>query len=1507
MGGSCSIDAHVRNSKGEVVQSRLFNDLQAHLNNRGLAKEFYGVGTNPEFLDAVRDKAKFDENGEITFNSLRKLAKIDVEEEKLLATLNKEVGAGVHEYNDAIARITNFNRSSGFKDDYIATITPKEGNYEVSVIPRTSSEESKLEKVIQDRSLRDRIMYRLNQAGVSVQFIEEDSKVHGRYSTENVERTAEGMYQLIRLSRGEKLTVTLAEEAGHFAIGSLGNSPLVERLTNLVANEDTRKAIYGEDYTSTVGSESPREVAGHLVGKAIMDEVDKDTVWGKLSHRIVDLAKKIYATIKSDSVMMAKLEAKNIARSIARGFMTEKQQGNIEEALKIKETLYNAEYSTNAKTYKQVINQLDVAVSKLKAICGDSLWQKTKLILRAAESGRHTYINTNPDDIQANNMALDGMAEVVSNILDMIGPGKELVNMLESVNFADTTEFYSNMAENGRKLRQVRTFVKHAAEMNNIIIQASRTLAGKDAVSGQLDAIQITDSFGNIETIDLKNITSLLTKALQDVTNDLMVKEKQFFLKFCEDILGSKYVSYASKMIWNLGKNRKENPEGKTRILRVEEAKEVSISQLLETLDYDISFFDKWVSSMSNNADVIGQIYDRAVKAANKTADDLTNKCWDDLRILEERFKEFGIKKEDLFERDEEGNFTGNIISEFKWGEYEKKFKEYKDEKIKEFKESTPNLKSMSETERAIALEKFLRPFIKQWHKENSTYNKSLGRYVPSSGSEEGSDVVKVDYRNYDFDALMASKPGLRQWYNQFMAIKRELDHLLPEGCTNNVRLPQFKGTFINIARNNGGIILGSGRAVASKIYDTFCESSEDTMFGGDHIYNSEEEELFYNHLAHEKEKINRLPLFGINKLKDMNDLSTDIFGSMLAYAGMAYTYASMDNVVHTLEVGREVLLRRHVAGTESETTRSGDRSNCFCRVGKFMDKQVYGISSSKFKIGEHVVFEKVVSALTSFSSKYFLGGNLAGGMVNTMTGFNELFKEAFSGEHFNVYDFTKANFQYWANLPANFGPGSEFKSDKLSLFIRHFNVLGTNKEKYRQWNTNSGRRALNIIKNAWFLPYKTGEHYMQSISYLIMANKIKVYDKDGKEYKLYDAYQADDNTYTRYDLEKMRAEGDDVSDIEDEKSLKGKGKTLKLRDVMFKNKEDITTYNTINSIIEQLEAVNEDVFGINTLNLSDEELDYLNSKGYNIDTTDEDVKGHRKNIIRHLQEDASNLTWTQADETIFMDKCREINNRMHGIYNNQDKTAFHQMWYGNAALSMKGWALGMMERRWSRNHHSLSLDHDVEGSMMTFGKLIASTPTLGFGNMLWAIVAPTSKRNMKKLQEAGFSKNQVHNLKRNLGDFILIGLFYLIHHLTRFIPEDYEWEDEEWDGEKGDQLLGILHYFSNRLYKEQAAFHLPKRAYFEASTLGDIVPSGASALFDLLTLNKKFFGSFIADESNTEYFYDQTKPGLYEQYDPKWYTHVRGKTPYWRSFGVFTHPYYSTKSYDYGTNIKAR
>jgi hypothetical protein len=52
------------------------------------------------------------------------------------------------------------------------------------------------------------------------------------------------------------------------------------------------------------------------------------------------------------------MEAEKIANDIAKGFMSPNFQGNVENALETKETLYSSQLSFNVKTYRQVTNRL---------------------------------------------------------------------------------------------------------------------------------------------------------------------------------------------------------------------------------------------------------------------------------------------------------------------------------------------------------------------------------------------------------------------------------------------------------------------------------------------------------------------------------------------------------------------------------------------------------------------------------------------------------------------------------------------------------------------------------------------------------------------------------------------------------------------------------------------------------------------------------------------------------------------------------------------------------------------------------------------------------------------------------------------------------------------------------------------------------------------------------------------------------------------------------------------
>ena len=1472
MADKCSIYAHCTNSKGEVVESRLFKDLLHYTsNNRELAKEYYGIGINPKFLEKVQGSAKFDENGEITFQSLRSLAKLNVGKDNLLNILNKDINSGIYDYEEAINRLQSFNRNSQFNNEFMATIkSTTDGKYYLSVVEKNPSNELALNQEISNRTLQDRIKYYLNKAGVSIEFIENDEKVNGRYSTKNAKKTADDLYQLIQVANGKNITGVLAEEAGHFAIGALGNSPLVERLMRLLTPE-VQKQIVGDEYDSKyLGESSRREIAGTLVGQAIAGNIDDRAPWQSLVKRIVNTAKRIFHSIKGDSIANAALEAERIADIIAKGFMSPNFTGSVEEAIKTKETLYNAPTSFNVKVFKQAVNRLKLQASEMESI-SNTLFDKFNNIVGQVESGR----NLNVPSSFADSIALEGITEAISLMSDLMVA--EIPDTLASIDFDNVTDFNSNMPANAKALRVVRTFARNALALIDLINSSTSNISGANRLLGDTRNVIITDSLGNRVSYNLLDITDKLNKLLTSrngLINELKNKESQFFLKFLEGAnYGNKYITRAARVIFNW-KGR-----GNNKLIEYRDSEDIPISDLMNDLESDISLFERFLASMSNNSDVIGQLADKTVKLANKWADDMTNQAQDQLRVLQSRLKDIKLSNTDVFvERsDRDGTITGNIVSAYCWGDYENDWLDFKKQSIEEFNQKYPNLDGKSDFEKALLWDNFFKPKAKIWHKGDATHiahsqwDNQQQMYIPSSDYE--SEQYKRDIQPY---------PERVKWLNEYMQLKADLDSRLPEGSMPLHRMPQFKGTFSNKIRNRR-LFENSSKAtihtVMTEMRDTFCEDSEDTDFGSQQTYNTIDEDMFHNQLAFEREKINRVPLYGVNKLKDPSELSTDLFYSTFAYAGMTNSYAAMSQVVDTLEVGKEVLNRRTVEGINSEESRLKDKSRAYNRYLKFLDKQVYGIGVPKLKIGNKLVLNKLFGFLTGFAGKYFLGGNIAGGMVNVGTGSIEIFKEAFSGEYFDVKDWVKAHKSYYGSFMQNWwGYGKEFKEDKVSLMIRHFNMLGENRGNQRAWHTRDSR-ILNMFGESLFLPYKAGEHYMSSMSYLALANKIKLYDSNGNKISLFNAYK--------------------VVDVEDESGNADTkyGKTLKLEGTFFKSKEGIKEYNLIQSIIGQIDNVlsNPSPFG-SVLNLSQEELDYINSRGYNLaDMADVKTK---------LLEDSYKLTWTIDDESAFMDKAREINNRLHGIYNNQDKVAFQQNMFGNMLLAMRGYALGMLERRYGASKYNTILGGETEGSMRSLAKVIVSTFTDrgGFGLTMRAILLPVSKKTKQAMLNAGFSANQYYNMRRNMGDAMFILALTLLKILTAKGGGD---DDDKESEEEVDTTTGIVYYFAARLLREQSAMNTAWGMVDESQNLMSMIPVGVSGLIDISNLAYQFGGSLVADEDNSEFYYQSKKEGMYEKGDSKWEAKFWRMFPYLRSNYVWEHPYEAAKSYEYGRKVR--
>lgn len=1650
MGRACSLSAHVRNSKGEVVESKLWQDLSHYTSNRELTKEYYTVGTNEEFLNKVRDKEEFevDENGEITFKALKTLARIDLDTDKLIETLNKDIKSGKYSYAEALKKVQYFNENSAFSDKVLATMVHISGDqYFVSVVPTSkkvtdnkgkkhteainTDEKQKLHDTVRNKEMEQRIIDLLKRHQVSVKFLE-GTKQGGRYSTENISQAENGLYGLIEVIQTGHTTDILAEEAGHFAVGALGEHTIVQRLESLLEDEHTQREVLGEDYdTTSLGYNPAREVAGRLVGKALQRKLGKGSMINILANRVANFAKRVFYNFTGNEVRWAAAKAEQTANKIAYQFVEGNSKFSVHNALNIEETLRDASLSINVSTYTKTMNELGRLSKRLDSIADDAFAGELKATLglvglAGSDNLGKSALQYDEEqaEVMADSLAFDGIVQAVSQLSDYLGGGSQIDQLMGAVDLHNPAEFYANMARNGRYLRQARTFLKSAEIIIDIIQDAldSNNYNGILKSNGEsLEDAKYQDKFGTWHSINFKNTLTSCKAIIGKKKSSLNNLESNYFIRFCENIYGSKYVNTAAGMLWTNIWNGEDgsNDEQMKSIADMVQGNGVE----------DIDIFHRFLGSMANNPDIIGQIVDKLVKSANKDADDQTRKWQEQLSILKDRADKLGLNMDDLIERDENGVPTGNIITPpaqptehgnleedficnayiddmgsddhgvddvyaVDHGKWERARDELKKAAWEEFKTLHPDWKGMTGLTRGMHWDKFFRPKMKAWNKKNSIKvkvrddagNVKYVKWVPNAiyKTDAWEKLEKKYPRKTD------AKDSLRRWMNDYMEIKQKLDALLPNGTTLSYRLPQFRGTFGNSVRNKAALETGHFKNTKARfktfgrrvILESFMETAEEEDFGDLHTMNSPDEELLGTKLDYESERASRLPVFGINKLKNMNDLSTDILHSTLAYASMAETYNHLSQVVDALEVGKSVLYRRELSSstasknvkgliksitpTKYEEEDTGSKNYAYSRYLKFLDKQVYGISSpyKGFTIwkGKRILINKIFQNLSSLGGSMFLKGNVLGGAVNTLTGFNNIVKEAAVGDYFNLNDFRWANKYYRNSFVSMWSPrwmggdlGQLIKQNRLDLFLEHMNASSNNREKFRNWHTN--RSSLNnFYRMAGYLPYSSGDHWMQAMSYLAVAHGTNLYDTDGqKEANLWDAWQKKPNTDDKqefsygYTLEFDKFSPLNANEITSS-SLEKSGVYLKeakantesfhnwlysrhpeYLDSGYKSQHEdeyndlratfnsfdkkylmqLTSnrYNTLKSILSKVEdylnAAKSPVLTPESPDFSDIfEFNYLQSKGLGT--------GDYKNILTAVREDIYNLIWTKSDESAYMDKCREINNRLHGIYNEQDKTAWHNQIYTNAFLAMKGWALGYLESIYSNNHYSVALDKNTEGFVNTafkvpisalLGAYYKNKNSMSFWDVMITMINPWSKRSKKAMLKAGFTEEQNMNARRMAASAFLMTFLLMIGLATA--PPD---EDDEEDIEDMSLAEGLCYYLCYRTLLEQRAFLEPSEMFIQSGSLMDFVPVGVAALADAVKLLYEGAGALVGDEDNENFFYQSDASNeSHEAGDAKAKQHLIRLIPYVKSWWAITHPYEAKDNYEFGRKLRTR
>lgn len=148
---------------------------------------------------------------------------------------------------------------------------------------------------------------------------------------------------------------------------------------------------------------------------------------------------------------------------------------------------------------------------------------------------------------------------------------------------------------------------------------------------------------GISQEIDVIEIVKELNNLMGQVNQRFMKVAKEKFAGFLKPFLGE-------EITIELGKNK---------------GQKVSVQELLDTAEKDISFLDRWLDSMGDSSDLLLQAFDAVVKRANDKARYDTIEFIRRIQALRKKAESLGITSFDwMFERYRDGSLTGDYISE---------------------------------------------------------------------------------------------------------------------------------------------------------------------------------------------------------------------------------------------------------------------------------------------------------------------------------------------------------------------------------------------------------------------------------------------------------------------------------------------------------------------------------------------------------------------------------------------------------------------------------------------------------------------------------------------------------------------------------------------------------------------------------------------------------------------------------------------------------------------------
>lgn len=1097
--------------------SELFQDLIKEYKDRTLVKSLYGLFTSKAFLDNYGKELTFDSNDEPTIESVLHFVSLTHSTNDVAKIADYEKQLNNNEYNsvlDALDKVVDFNKThtncvakiNEFGDNIKITVSTTDNN--------TSAEKTQLENALKIHNKIAKIMDRFN---LPIHILDANlfNQEAGLMNPKALEATGNGLWGVVNIANNLSGVKVLSEEFSHFLVEilSLENNPIIARTEKLLEdNLQIVENILGDDYANVVKYYSEkgredlivREALGRIVSQIVNEKITSsdNMLIDRSANAVLNYIKRTFK-VNNSTVLDELSDLMQDLSEVVSEFMEreEIEKSTIQRFKQYANTLAHVTnlIGTVSENINTSTNELTKRVMKYLSVYEHNLDRKSRKSYETLLKNLLKQLNTTQLDDKETIFI-----ETVTNIANFVTTTLQK-EMRSLENISISTIPHKDLYKYARPLNTIKTIIDCYREPMIDIMYVLKEMYSDWVKNGS------GGNSGRKDDSKIPQIRILYNEVFPDLLDLFTKTEMEFFAT------NKKLLLAFAKPYFNDGTGELKVEFGKK--LGIDKDKVITLANVLDFSMGDISFVNRMLQSATNTDDLFLQLIDHifANREEKIRAEqvDWYHKIQQEDKIL----RDSGIKNTKfIYELDDDGKITGNLVSDRKIWLWDRERKAYKDK--------LENDKSLSE---ADVINK-----MAIWDGQYSKYEETRPGYfnlMPNPKIER--------YRNTNFQNGWTQ--AQKNYYDAYLNIKESLDRLVPATQRHLYRAVQMmvSSTGEAILNSSTGFMGGIKGAVGS-VFDNYFRITE--LDNGEYYNGTADTIKKYlkklsnvisgktneidetsTTLTFDKKVYNRVPTYFLNELEDMSKLSTDATHALVEYMLMATHYNGMHEIVDIMELFRvqneirtikrtnslgervKEKIKKTLNGTtievETDSPLPTQETNLYKRVNELIDMRLYSKNKLQGKtIAGSFTSGKLADDLISLTAFSVLGYSMFSGINNVVVAKYQMLIESMGGEFFSFKDWMSAEKDFLKLAPEMLSElHLPYRTSFGGLLSEFFNVglNWKNSIKENKHYKGSIQQLLSQFGPNFLL--ESGEFSIQMMTLIAFLKNYKLYESNPK------------------------------------------------------------------------------------------------------------------------------------------------------------------------------------------------------------------------------------------------------------------------------------------------------------------------------------------------------------------------------------------------------------------------